>query len=130
MDIADDFFALDLSGFPMEQKIQKLEEWYETLPEPKTAVRNSYLIVWKIGILALKANLLDVAEKWAEIGMQYEGIHNLGGEGAFQVGVVAFAKGDLEKAKQYVKMAKKNSGWRNFRNKDPAYRALIDKKKQ
>ena len=86
MDIADDFFALDLSGFPMEQKIQKLEEWYETLPEPKTAVRNSYLIVWKIGILALKANLLDVAEKWAEIGMQYEGIHNLGGEGAFQGG--------------------------------------------
>ena len=130
MDIAEDFFALDLSGFPMEQKIQKLEEWYETLPEPKTAVRNSYLIVHDIVKEALKANLLDVAEKWAEIGMQYEGIHNLGGEGAFQVGVVAFAKGDLEKAKQYFKMAKKNSGWRNFRNKNPAYRALIDKKKQ
>ena len=63
MDIADDFFALDLSGFPMGQKIQKLEEWYETLPEPKTAVRNSYLIVWKIGILALKANLPGVAGK-------------------------------------------------------------------
>ena len=131
-DIADKYFEVAMKTprpAPKEYIAEMLKLW-ETIKENPVDVNNSYLIVHDIVKEALKANLLDVAEKWAEIGMQYEGIHNLCGEGAFQVGVVAFAKGDLEKAKQYFKMAKKNSGWRNFRNKNPAYRALIDKKKQ
>ncbi len=128
MDVADDFFEMDLTGLTVEEKIKKLSSFYESLPEPKTEVNNSYLFVDKIGRLALQINDLDLAEKWGKIGMQYKGIHGLLGEQEFFLGRVYFAKGEMEKAKEYFVKVRKNSGWRLFRNKKPEYRRLVEGK--
>ncbi len=128
MDVADDFFEMDLTGLTVEEKIKKLSSFYESLPEPKTEARNSYLFVDKIGLLALQINDLDLAEKWGEIGMQYRGIHGLLGEQEFFLGQVYFAKGEMEKAKEYFVKVRKNSGWRLFRDENPEYRKLVEGK--
>ncbi len=128
MDVADDFFEMDLTGLTVEEKIKKLSSFYESLPEPRTEARNSHLFVVKIGRLALEINDLDLAEKWGKIRMQYNGIHWLLGEPEFFLGQVYFAKGEMEKAKEYFVKVRKNSGWRLFRNKNPEYRKLVEGK--
>ncbi len=128
MDVADAFFEMELTGLTVEEKIKKLSSFYESLPEPKTEARNSYLFVDKIGLLALQINDLDLAEKWGEIGMQYRGIHGLLGEQEFFLGQVYFAKGEMEKAKEYFVKVRKNSGWRLFRDENPEYRKLVEGK--
>lgn len=128
MDVADDFFEMDLTGLTVEEKIKKLSSFYESLPEPRTEVNNSYLFVDKIGRLTLQINDLDLAEKWGKIGMQYKGIHPLLGEEEFFLGQVYFAKGEMEKARECFVNVRKNSGWRLFRNKNPEYRKLVEGK--
>ncbi len=128
MDVAKDYFEMDLEGLTIEEKIKRLASFYENLPEPRTEVKNSYLFVDSIGEFALEINDLDLAEKWGEIGMQYKGIHGLLGEQEFFLGRVYFAKGEMEKAKEYFVKVRKNSGWRLFRNKNPEYRRLVEGK--
>jgi len=108
-DIADKYFEVAMKTprpAPKEYIAEMLKLW-ETIKENPVEVNNSYLIVHDIVKEALKANLLDVAEKWAEIGMQYEGIHNLGGEGAFQVGVVAFQRGIWKRQNNILRWPKR-----------------------
>ncbi len=129
MDVAKDYFEIESEeGLTIEEEIKKLSSFYESLPEPKTEARNSYLFVDKIGLLALQINDLDLAEKWGEIGMQYRGIHGLLGEQEFFLGRVYFAKGEMEKAKEYFVKVRKNSGWRLFRGENPEYRKLVEGK--
>lgn len=129
MDVANDFFEImDLEGLTIEEKIQKLSFFYENLPEPRTEARNSHLFVEEIGFLALKINDLDLAEKWGKIGMQHKDKPWLIGEPEFFLGQVYFAKGEMEKAKEYFVKVRKNSGWRLFRNKNPEYRKLVEGK--
>ncbi|MDE6719863.1 MAG: hypothetical protein K2J68_08425 [Treponemataceae bacterium] len=128
MDMANVFFEMDLTGLTVEEKIKKLSSFYESLPEPRTEARNSHLFVVKIGNLALQINDLDLAEKWGKIRMQYKGIHWLLGEPEFFLGKVYFAKGEMEKAKEYFVKVHKNSGWRLFRDENPEYRKLVEEK--
>ncbi len=86
------------------------------------------MFVDKIGRLTLQINDLDLAEKWGEIGMQYRGIHGLLGEQEFFLGQVYFAKGEMEKAKEYFVKVRKNSGWRLFRDENSEYRKLVEGK--
>jgi hypothetical protein len=128
MDIADKYFELDdtmVNILPTE-RISKLIELWNTFPEPKIETKNSYLIVDDIVKTALNNNLLDIAWTWALIALKYDGIRNLAGEGAFRVGEVAFAKGDIETAKSYFKKTRKTGGLRMFKNKNPEYRKLLD----
>lgn len=130
MDVGDDFFKLDMKigDFSIEEQIKYFSDFYNSLPEPKTEVNNSYLFVSAIGEFALQINDLDLAEKWGKIGMQYKGIHGLLGEQEFFLGRVYFAKGEMEKAKEYFVKVHKNSGWRLFRNKNSEYRKLVEEK--
>lgn len=128
MNVDKDYFEMDLEGLTIEEKIKRLASFYENLPEPRTEVKNSYLFVDSIGEFALEINDLDLAEKWGKIGMQYKGIHGLLGEQEFFLGRVYFAKGEMEKAKEYFVKVHKNSGWRLFRNKNSEYRKLVEEK--
>ncbi len=129
MDVAKDYFEIESEeGLTIEEEIKKLSSFYENLPEPKTEINNAYLFVRMIGMLYLKIKDFDLAEKWGEIGMQYKGIHGLLGEQEFFLGRVYFAKGEMEKAKEYFVKVRKNSGWRLFRNKNPEYRRLVEGK--
>ena len=126
MDVADDYFEMDMEGLTIEEKIKRLASFYENLPEPKTEINNSYLFVYSIGEFALEINDLDLAEKWGTVGMQYKGIHGLLGEQEFFMGKVYFAKGEMEKAKEYFVKVRKNSGWRLFKDENPEYRKLVE----
>ena len=128
MDVGDDYFEMDLEGLTIEGKIKKLASFYESLPEPQTEVRNSHLFVAKIGYLALEINDLDLAEKWGKIGMRHKGKPWLIGEPEFFMGKVYFAKGEIDKAKEYFVKVRKNSGWRLFKGKNPEYRKLVEGK--
>ena len=100
MDVAKDYFEMDLEGLTIEEKIKRLASFYENLPEPRTEVKKSYLFVDSIGEFALEINDLDLAEKWGKIGMQCKGIHGLLGEQEFFLGRVYFAKGEYGKGKR------------------------------
>ena len=128
MDVAYDYFDMDLEGCSYEEEINKLSDFYEKLPEPKTEVNNSYLFVRPIGLQALEHNDYDLAEKWGLIGMQYKGIHGLLVEQDFFLGQVYFAKGELDKAKEYFEKVYKNSKWRLFKGENPEYRKLVEGK--
>lgn len=130
MDIANEYFELGkkIKDFPILEKIKCLEELYNSLPSPKTDVNNSYLIVKAIGFLSLKESLLDLAEKWGIIGMQYKDIHGFLGEQEFFMGKVYFAKGEMEKAKEYFEKVYKNSKWRLFKGENPEYKKLVQGK--
>lgn len=104
----------------------ELERLWETVPAPKEGTLNSYLIVSYGVTIALKAKCLDEAWKWAQRGLPYSGNFNLAGESEFLMGEVAYARSDHETAIRYFKKARKMSGWRLFRNKDPRYRQLIE----
>lgn len=51
------------------------------------------------------------------------------GEAGVFWGQVHFAKGEIEKAREYFVKVRKNSGWRLFRNENPEYRKLVEEKK-
>ena len=119
----------NLEGCTIKEKIDACISFYEKLPDPKTEVRNSYLFVAIIGELALEDGDYDLAEKWGVIGLQYKGIHGLLGEQEFFLGQVYFAKGEMEKAREYFFTVRKNSVWRLFKDENPEYRKLVEEKK-
>ncbi len=128
MDVADDFFNMNLKGLNSEEKINKLVNFYKQLPEPRTEIHGSYLFVYKIGFLALANGNYDLAEEWGLIGLKYKGIYGLLGEEEFFLGQVYFAKGDMDKAKEYFTKVYENSKTRLFREENPEYLKLIGKK--
>lgn len=127
MDVADDFFNMEIGNCNNNDAINILISFFEKLPEPKTEIKNSYLFVREICELALEEKDLNLAEKWGLIGLQYEGIHGLLGEQNFFLGEVMFAKGDMEKAKEYFTKVYENSKSRLFKGKNPEYLKLIGK---
>ena len=124
------FFKLDMKigNLSFEEQIKHFSDFYNSLPNPKIEVNNSYLFVNAIGDLALEIRNFDLAEKWGTIGMQYKGVHGLLGEQEFFLGKVYFAKGELEKAKENFTKVKENSGWRLFNGENPEYRKLVEGK--
>ena len=108
------------------EALTELERLWGEVPTPKEATLNSYLIVASGAAVALKAERLNDAWTWAQRGLPYTGNFNLMGESEFLVGEIAFARSDYETAIKYFKAAKKMSGWRLFKNKDPKYRRLIE----
>lgn len=131
MDVGLDYFSMasNVKDCTIKEKIDRYTSFYEKLPDPKTEVRNSYLFVAIIGELALEDGDYDLAEKWGVIGLQYKGIHGLLGEQEFFLGQVYFAKGEIEKAREYFVKVRKNSGWRLFKDENPEYRKLVEEKK-
>lgn len=128
MDVANDYFDMDLEGCSPEEEIKRLSDYYEKLPEPKVEIHGSYLFVKHIGENALEINDFDLAEKWGLIGLKYKGIYGLLGEEEFFMGKVYFAKGEMEKAKEYFTKVKENSGWRLFNGENPDYKKLVQGK--
>ena len=50
------------------------------------------------------------------------------GNPEFFMGKVHFAKGEMEKAKEYFVKVRKNSGWSLFKDENPEYRKLVEGK--
>jgi hypothetical protein len=105
--------------------LTRLSELWDRIPVPKEALNNAHLIVAYGVVLAQKDGDLDLAWEWAQRAMVFSGSVNLMGESEFLVGEVAYARGDLEQAKHYFLITKKNSGKRLFQDKNPEYWELI-----
>jgi len=101
--------------------LKLLAELWDRMPDPKESINNSYLIVSYGVAIARKAGDLDLAWQWAIKGLRYSGGFNLGGESEFLVGEVAFARGNQKAASDYFRVARKISGKRLFRDKNPKY---------
>lgn len=127
MDIMSEIIKLNTTASidSPEKRILLLNQLWEQIPEPKTKVKNSYLIVAKIVSISVKNGDLDTAWVWAQRGLVYSGNFNLAGESEFLMGEVAFARSDIETAKIYFKKAEQNSGKRLFKGKNPEYLNLI-----
>lgn len=127
MDVAEEYFNLNLTNLTNNQKINYLEKWYFELPEPRIEIKGSYMIVNAIFTLALLINNLEIAEKWALISCDYDGSRNLAGEGKFNLGEVKFLQGKKDEARKYFTEVYKIAGIRPFKDKNPEYRKLINK---
>jgi len=110
------------------EALVKLEQLWETIPEPKEDILNSYSIVSYGAIISLKFGDLDRAWEWAKRGLAYSGKFNLLGESEFLAGEVAYARSAYEEAAKYFLLVKKMSGKRLFKGKNPEYEKLMNKK--
>ena len=129
-DIADEYFNVVMKQPVPEPReyISNMLSLWEKVKDNYLEILNTHLIVNDIIIYSMKLGNLDLAEKWARISLEYEGNTYLLGEGNFAVGEVMYAKGDMEKAKEYFTKVYKNSKTRLFKGKNPEYLKLIGKK--
>jgi hypothetical protein len=104
-----------------EAGLKLLAELWDRIPAPKESINNSYLIVSYGVAFARKVGDLDLAWEWAQKGLAYSGGFNLGGESEFLAGEVAFARGNQKAAGDYFRIARRISGNRPFRDKNPTY---------
>jgi hypothetical protein len=119
-DVGDCFRMGDLlSG------LKKLQLIWETIPEPKTEIANSYLVIEYAVTFALKLGDIDEATKWASLAPQFMEKRQDRGEVEFLVGKVAFERGEMELAKQNLILADKKSKGRILQGQDPKYRTLV-----
>lgn len=105
--------------------LQKLQEIWNNVPEPKTDTLNAYLILeYGVG-LALKVGDLDEAQRWADFAPDFALKRHDSGEVEFLRGKVAFARGDLKDAKNWFLIANTKSEGRMFEGEDRSYADLI-----
>ena len=98
---------------------------WEGVPEPKTCVPNAYLIIEYGVACALKLQDLDAAETWAKLAPAFSAARHESGEVEFLVGKVAYERGELEKAKDWLRRADAKSEGRMFHGEDRKYIQLL-----
>lgn len=103
----------------------KLQELWESIPEPKTDIPNSYLVIEYAVKLSMQAGDLDKAWQWAALATKYNQRRQDLGEAEFLVGKIAFERGDLNTAREQFVIANEKSRGRIFRGEDPKYKAII-----
>ncbi len=105
--------------------LDKLDDLWNSIPEPKFEIRNSFLIIMYGVKVSLILNNLEKAWAWAVLAPEYNKGRQDIGEAEFIVGMVAFERGELEIAVENFKIANKKSGGRAFHGEDPKYKAII-----
>lgn len=106
--------------------LRELSALWARVTDQKPETSNAYLIVEYGVALSLKEGDFDLASEWAErVPMFAAKRHDLG-EVEFLVGKVAFARGEMDKAKELFRIANTKSEGRIFEAKDAEYRRLLD----
>lgn len=100
---------------------------WSRIPDPKPDTLNAYLIVEYGVALALSAGDLEAAQEWADRAPIFAAKRHDMGEVEFLLGKVAFARGEMQEAKQHFLIANAKSEGRAFVGKDERYKLLIDK---
>ena len=105
--------------------LQSLESLWMSIPDPKPATLNSYMIVEYAVTFSLKMGNLIEAKNWASMAPLFIEDRHDDGEVEFLVGKVAFECGELSSARDSFLVAKKKSKGRLLRGTDERYIALI-----
>lgn len=103
----DDAAALFKQG-DYQQSIDMFARAWDLLPDSKYSYDESYLIVWRILIVALKANDTAVMKRWVKHIFLADPERADCGEREMWGARVAMACGDKEKAFQYIDVAMEN----------------------
>ena len=115
----DDAAALFNQG-AYQQSVDMFACAWDLLPDPKYPYDESYLIVWRILIVALKANDTTVMKRWVKHIFLADPERADCGEREMWGARVAMACGDKEKAFRYIDVAMKKSHRRCFERNDAA----------
>jgi len=107
-----------------QDRLKKLEELWNRIPEPKTEALNAFLVIEKAVAVCLKTNDLEQAWKWSQLTPQFSVIRHDVGEAEFLIGKVSFMRGDTETAKNNFQIANKKSKGKIFQGEDPRFKAL------
>ncbi len=105
--------------------IEDLKKLWISLPEPKSTVSNTYLIIEYMVRTYMKMKEFEQALLWGIKGTEYNGKRNLKGEAEFLLGEVAFEMGYFEFAKDMFILAKKRSHKQAFKEANPQYLKLL-----
>jgi len=126
MDVMQEIVALNATAATdsPQERLRKLEELWNRIPEPKTEALNAYLVIEKAVAICLKNNDLDQAWKWSLLAPQFSAIRHDVGEAEFLIGKVAFLRGDTETAKINFQIANKKSKGKIFQGEDTRFKAL------
>mgnify|MGYP002524859525 FL=1 len=105
-----------------QQSIDRFADAWDLLPDSKYPYDESYLIVWRILIVALKANDTTTMKRWVKHIFLADPERADCGEREMWGARVAMACGDEEKAFQYIDVAMRKSHGRCFERNDTAIR--------
>ena len=105
-----------------QQSIDRFADAWDLLPDSKYPYDESYLIVWRILIVALKANDTTAMKRWVKHIFLADPERADCGEREMWGARVAMACGDKEEAFRYIDVAIKKSHGRCFERNDTAIR--------
>ena len=105
--------------------IDLLIEAWDILPGDKYEFDESYLIVWGILDIAILIKDIDVMNKWVDKIFHSDPSRGDTGEREMWAGRVAYESGELDKAKEYFKIANKKSCGRCFGDEDKKYKSFF-----
>ena len=105
--------------------LHELQKIWDAVPEPKSSVKNSFLVIAYAVKISMTSHDLDQAWRWATLAPRYNQGRQDIGEAEFIVGKVAFERGDLATAKEQFIIANSKSRGRVFNGEDAKYRDLI-----
>lgn len=111
-----------ISGDDAEKAIVMLEEAWDLLPEGKYEYDESFHIVAYILEAAIKTDNKECLLKWKDRVLLADPERYDCGEKEMWVGRANYVLGDLEGAREFMKIANEKSGGRCFRPKDTEYK--------
>ena len=111
-----------------EESIAILEDAWNQLPEPKGDYSESYEIVMDICETYILLENYKKAKEWSELIFNCALFRIDSGEREFLAGKVAYESGDLEKAKEWFKIANEKSDGRCFGDSDKKYKKFFKSK--
>jgi hypothetical protein len=107
--------------------LKEIQEYWDSLPDPKEDVQHSYMLVILGARTALIIKEYDIATKWAQLLLRYNEILSDLGESEYLIGMVAYFINDMKTAKEYFLIADKKSRGSFFQGENPESEKLLKK---
>lgn len=105
--------------------LRRLQELWDRIPDPKTETTNAYLVLEYGVAFSIKCGDLDKAKWWASFATEFASKRKDLGEAEFLIGKVAFARGELDSAKEWFGIANQKSEGKIFAGEDKMYMQLL-----
>lgn len=102
--------------------VNRLNELWKEIPEPKYDYKESYLVAWSMIETALRTKNIDLMKEWMPHVFKANPERYDNGDRELYAAQVEYECGDLAKSYEYFDIAKKKSSGRCFRKCDKKYK--------
>ena len=102
--------------------VNRLNELWKEIPEPKYDYKESYLVAWSMIETALRTKNVEMMKEWMPHVFKADLERYDNGDRELYAAQVEYECGDLEKSYEYFDIAKKKSSGRCFRKCDKKYK--------